>query len=52
MADGLTSRAIAVKLNVAFKTVTADREHIFKKLQVASGISAVRWAIREGLIKP
>jgi two-component system, NarL family, response regulator NreC len=51
MAEGLTAKAIAVKLGVAFKTATCHRAHILQKLRVTSTVSAVRWAIREGLIK-
>jgi DNA-binding NarL/FixJ family response regulator len=51
MADGLTAKAIAVKLGVAFKTATCHRANILKKLRVTTTVSAVRWAIREGLLK-
>jgi len=50
LADGLSTRAVAVQLNVAFKTAACHRYRILQKLGVESTVSAVRWAIREGLI--
>jgi DNA-binding NarL/FixJ family response regulator len=52
MAEGLTTKAIGVRLGVTFKTAACHRGRILQKLGVESTVSAVRWAIREGLVKP
>ncbi len=52
LADGLTSREIADRLRIGFKTATSHRNNILTKLGVHSTVSAVRWAIRKGLIEP
>jgi DNA-binding NarL/FixJ family response regulator len=50
MADGLTTKAIAGRLSISFKTAACHRSHILEKIGVDCTVSAVRWAIREGLI--
>ena len=50
MADGLTTKAIAVHLNMRFKTAACHRNRVLQKVGVTSTVSAVRWAIRRGLI--
>ena len=52
LADGLTSREIAVRLRIGFKTATSHRNNILTKLGMHSTVSAVRWAIRKGMIEP
>jgi DNA-binding NarL/FixJ family response regulator len=52
MAEGLTTKAIARQLRIAFKTARHHRSHILTKLGVGTTVSAVRWAIRVGLIEP
>lgn len=52
LADGLTSRDIAERLHIGFKTATSHRNNILTKLGVHSTVSAVRWAIRRGIIEP
>ncbi len=52
LADGLTSRDIAVRLGIGFKTATSHRNNILTKLGVHSTVSAMRWAIRKGIIEP
>jgi DNA-binding NarL/FixJ family response regulator len=52
MAEGLTTRAIAIQLLIAFKTARSHRSNILTKLGVGTTVGAVRWAIREGIIKP
>jgi DNA-binding NarL/FixJ family response regulator len=52
MAEGLTTRDIARQLGIGFKTVRSHRSHILTKLGVGTTVSAVRWAIREGMIEP
>lgn len=52
MANGLTTKAIGTQLGVTFKTAACHRGRILNKLGVESTVSAVRWAIRQGLIAP
>lgn len=52
MADGLTTKVIASKLGVTFKTAACHRGRILQKLSVDSTVSAVRWAIRIGIVEP
>jgi DNA-binding NarL/FixJ family response regulator len=52
MADGLTTKRITRLLQISFKTASANRGNILKRLNVNTAISAVRWAIRNGLIEP
>jgi two-component system, NarL family, response regulator NreC len=52
MADGLTTKAIAARLGVTFKTAACHRGRILQKLSVDSTVSAVRWAIRAGIVQP
>ena len=52
MGDGLTTKVIGTQLGVTFKTAACHRGRILQKLGVDSTVSAVRWAIREGFIKP
>jgi DNA-binding NarL/FixJ family response regulator len=51
MADGLTTREIGARLNMRFKTAACHRSRILQKVGVKSTVSAVRWAIRAGLIE-
>jgi DNA-binding NarL/FixJ family response regulator len=50
LADGLTTKAIAARLGVTFKTAACHRFRILQKLDVESTVSAVRWAIRQGIV--
>jgi DNA-binding NarL/FixJ family response regulator len=50
MADGLTTKSIAAQLNVRFKTAACHRSRVLQKLGVDSTVSAVRWAIRQGIV--
>jgi DNA-binding NarL/FixJ family response regulator len=52
MADGLRTKEIAVRLDVSFKTAACHRYRILQKLCVESTVSAVRWAIRQGIVEP
>jgi DNA-binding NarL/FixJ family response regulator len=52
LAEGLTTKAIARQLRIAFKTAVYHRSNILTKLGVGTTVAAVRWAIREGLIEP
>jgi DNA-binding NarL/FixJ family response regulator len=50
MAEGLTTKAIASQLNVRFKTAACHRYRVLQKLGADSTVTAVRWAIRQGLV--
>lgn len=52
MADGLSAKEIAARLDVSPKTVDFHRSDIYKALGVDSAVLLVRWLIREGLLKP
>lgn len=52
MAEGLTTKEIAQLLNIAFKTASSHRANILSKLGCHETVSAVRWAIRTGLVEP
>jgi DNA-binding NarL/FixJ family response regulator len=52
MADGLSTKAIAAQLTISFKTAACHRYRILQKLGVESTVSAVRWAIRTGIVLP
>jgi DNA-binding NarL/FixJ family response regulator len=52
MAEGLTTKGIARQLGIAFKTATCHRYRILAKIGVTGTVSAVRWAIRAGLVQP
>ena len=50
LADGLSSREVAAKLAISFKTATSHRNNILIRLGVHDTVLAVRWAIRNGLV--
>ncbi len=52
IAEGLTSREIAERLCLSEKTVIAHRTNLMEKLDVHSTAELVRYAIREGFVKP
>ncbi len=52
MADGLSTKDIASRLNVSFKTAATHRANVLGKLGVHETVSAVRWAIRSGIVEP
>lgn len=49
--DGLTTKEIATELGITFKTAACHRSRILQKLGMKSTVTAVRWAIREGIVK-
>ena len=50
--DGSTSKVIAHKLGISKQTVAFHRTGITKKVGERSTAMLVRWAIRNGVIKP
>ena len=52
MADGLSTKQISAQLKISFKTAACHRYRILQKLCVDSTVSAVRWAIRQGIVAP
>jgi DNA-binding NarL/FixJ family response regulator len=52
IAEGLSSKEIAVRLSLAVRTVDSHRAHLMTKLEVNKVSGLVRIAIREGLIAP
>jgi DNA-binding NarL/FixJ family response regulator len=52
VADGMSTKEIAVQLGIAVKTAEAHRANLMKKLEVHKTSSLVRLAIREGLVAP
>ena len=52
VADGCTTKEIAVRLKITFKTAACHRSRIMSKLGVHNGALLVRHAIREGFVQP
>ena len=52
LSDGLTTKAVSSVLGIAFKTAACHRYRILAKLGVTETVSAMRWAIRAGVIEP
>lgn len=52
IAEGLTSREIAVALGVSLKTVDSHRSNLMEKLDIHKVSGLVRFAIRAGLVEP
>ncbi len=52
MAEGLSTKEVARALKITFKTAASHRGRILSKLGAHESISAVRWAIRVGLVEP
>lgn len=51
LAQGYSTRNVAHKLGIAFKTVVCHRSHIYHKLDVHGIVELVRYAIRHGMIE-
>ncbi|HTF70233.1 MAG TPA: response regulator transcription factor [Edaphobacter sp.] len=52
LADGVSSKQIALKLNISVRTVESHRIHINRKLGFGSIAELVRYAIRHGIVGP
>ena len=50
LAEGKTSKDVAVDLNISVYTVDAHRSRIMKKLQLRTGRDLVRFALQRGLL--
>jgi DNA-binding NarL/FixJ family response regulator len=51
LSDGLSTKQTAARLGITFKTAACHRSVILSKLGVHETVSAVRWAIRAGVIE-
>lgn len=49
IAEGLSTKEIASKLNLSEKTIAAHREHIMQKLGMHNVVELTRYALREGI---
>lgn len=52
IADGLSAKEVATRLDVGTKTVEAHRTSLMRKLGVRKATELVRYALRHGLIEP
>ena len=52
VAEGNSTRRIATQLAISIKTAEAHRAHIMSKLDIHQTAGLVRFAIREGIIRP
>ena len=50
LADGLTTKKIASKLDLSVKTIGTYREHLMEKLDIHSVAGLTKYAIRKGLV--
>ena len=52
VAEGRTNKEVASQLGISVKTAEAHRAHIMTKLNIHETAGLVRFAIREGIIRP
>jgi DNA-binding NarL/FixJ family response regulator len=52
IAEGLSAKEVATRLNISHKTVEAHRTSLMRKLGVRKATELVRYALRRGLIEP
>ena len=52
MAEGFSSKEIAVRLDLSVRTVEKHRANIMDKIGVREVASLVRWCVQAGIIKP
>ena len=50
IAEGLSTKQIAYRLKISFKTAVSHRSHLLQKLGIHESASLVRLAIRAGLV--
>jgi DNA-binding NarL/FixJ family response regulator len=51
LSEGLSTKQTAARLGITFKTAACHRSVILSKLDVHETVSAVRWAIRSGIVE-
>jgi two-component system response regulator NreC len=52
IADGLSTKQLARRLGITFKTAACHRAHIMAKFNVKNAVGLMRSAIRQKLIEP
>jgi len=52
IAEGCTTKEIAARLGIAFKTAVYHRTRIMSKFRVHNSVTLVRYAIWNGMIEP
>src|SRR5215469_6560381 len=52
IAGGCSSKEIAARLGIAFKTAACHRTHIMEKLNIHDSASLTRFAVRNGFLRP
>lgn len=52
VAEGRSTKQIATRLRISFKTVETHRAHIMRRLNIYDVAGLVRYAIRHGLVHP
>jgi DNA-binding NarL/FixJ family response regulator len=50
LSEGLSTKQIAANLGVSLKTAASHRANILSKIGVHDTVSAMKWAIRAGII--
>jgi two-component system response regulator NreC len=51
VAEGKTTKEVAILLNISFKTAECHRHHVMQKLEIHETAGLVRYAIRQGLLQ-
>jgi DNA-binding NarL/FixJ family response regulator len=51
VAEGFSSKEVAVRLNLSVRTVEKHRANIMEKIGVREVASLVRWCVQSGLVK-
>jgi DNA-binding NarL/FixJ family response regulator len=49
--DGLSTKEIATKLAITFKTAACHRGHVMGKVGVHNAVELLRWAIKNGYVE-
>jgi two-component system response regulator NreC len=52
LAEGQSNRAVAERLGISGRTVESHRAHMMIKLQCKSVVEMIKYALRNGFIKP
>ena len=51
LAEGLSEKEVATRLDIATSTVNTHLQHLMQKLGLHDRFHVVEWAVREGLAK-